>query len=171
MLFRSVVEGVSLYRYTGRFATFVMKRGLWGILELAGGVKVTRPKDVRRLKDREQRREAIRRAREANDEMQAYLSWLYRHGELVISHPEGMRYQNSMGPVQKEVVEHLLRTQETWGIEVPMIPIGIEYESYARPRSRVFFRVGAPIRAQGMADLPAVVDELDGTLRRLSGLD
>ena len=166
-----VVEGVSLYRYTGRFATFVMKRGLWGILELAGGVKVTRPKDVRRLKDREQRREAIRRAREANDEMQAYLSWLYRHGELVISHPEGMRYQNSMGPVQKEVVEHLLRTQETWGIEVPMIPIGIEYESYARPRSRVFFRVGAPIRAQGMADLPAVVDELDGTLRRLSGLD
>ena len=45
-----LVEGVSLYKHTSRFATFVMNSGLWGILELSGGVKVTRPKDVRRLK-------------------------------------------------------------------------------------------------------------------------
>ncbi len=166
-----LVEGVSLYRYTGRFATFVMKRGLWGVLELAGGVKVTRPKDVRRLKNREERRAAIERARAANNYLQAYLSWLYCNGELVISHPEGMRYQDHMGPLQKEIVEHLLQTQEATGIEVPMIPIGIEYESYARPGSRVFFRVGEPIRAQNLTDLPDVVDQIDGQLRRLSGLD
>lgn len=166
-----LVEGVSLYRYTGRFATFVMKRGLWKVLELSGGVKVTRPKDVRRLKDREQRRAAIQRARDANREMQAYLSWLYRNGELVISHPEGMRYQDQMGPIQKEIVEHLLQTQETWGIQVPMIPIGIEYESYAMPGSRAYFRVGKPIMAQTLSDLPEVVDALDGQIRCLSGLD
>lgn len=166
-----LVEGVSLYKYTSRFATFVMKRGLWRILELSGGVKVTRPKDVRRLKDREQRRAAIQRAREANQEMQAYLSWLYRNGELVISHPEGMRYKDHMGPLQKEIVEHLLQTQETWEIQVPMIPIGIEYESYAIPGSRAYFRVGEPIWAQALSDLPEVVDALDEQLRRLSGLD
>ena len=166
-----LVEGVSLYKHTSRFATFVMNSGLWGILELSGGVKVTRPKDVRRLNDREQRRAAIQRAREANQEMQAYLSWLYRNGELVISHPEGMRRQDHMGPLQKEIIEHLLQTQEKWGIRVPMIPIGIEYESYAIPGSRAYFRVGEPIWAQALSDLPEIVNKLDGQLRCLSGLD
>jgi len=164
------VEGISLYRHTGRYATFVMKRGLWGILEHFGGVRVTRPKDVRKVKGREKRRAAIQYARDANRDMQGYLSWLYEHGELVISHPEGMRYQGHMGPVQKEVVEHLLKTQEERGLRVPMIPIGIEYESYTKPLSRVYFRVGQPVYAESRAELNDVVDCLAGNLRRLSGL-
>jgi 1-acyl-sn-glycerol-3-phosphate acyltransferase len=164
------VEGISLYRHTGRYATFVMKRGLWGVLEHFGGIRVTRPKDVRKIKDREKRRIAIQRARDANRDMQGYLSWLYERGELVISHPEGMRYQAHMGPVQKEVIEHLLQTQEERGIRVPMIPIGIEYESYVRPFSRVFFRVGQPVYGENKAELTAVVEHVESNLRRLSGL-
>ena len=88
----------------------------------------------------------------------------------MISHP-GMRYKDHMGPLQKEIIEHLLQTQETWGIQVPLIPIGIEYESYAIPGSRAYFRVGEPIWAQALSDLPEVVGALDEQLRRLSGLD
>jgi 1-acyl-sn-glycerol-3-phosphate acyltransferase len=164
------VEGISLYRHTGRYATFVMKRGLWGLLENFGGLRVTRPKDVRKVKDREKRRAAIQHAREANRDMQGYLSWLYEHGELVISHPEGMRYQGHMGPVQKEVVEHLLNTQEERGLRVPIIPIGIEYESYTKPLSRVYFRVGQPVYAESRSELNDVVDHLTADVCRLSGL-
>ncbi len=165
-----LVEGVAIYRHTSRYATSVMKRGLWGILEHMGGVKVTRPKDIRRIEDRIERRAEIRRARAANRDMREYLSWLYAQGELILSHPEGMRYQDRMGPMQKEIIEHLLQVQEQRGLRVPMLPIGIEYESYTRPLSRVFFRVGRPIYADGETDITVLVDELGEQLRQLSGL-
>ena len=165
-----MVEGVLLHRLTKRYATYVMKRGLWGVLELCGGVKVFRPKDIRRIADREERRAEIRRARAANQRLQDYLDGLYRHGELVISHPEGMRYQDAMGPLQKEVVEHLVLAQERLGLQVPLIPIGIEYGSYSRPRAPVYFRVDEPFYADSFADVGAVMAHLDQRLRTLSGL-
>mgnify|MGYP002413660615 FL=1 len=33
-----MVEGVLLHRLTKRYATYVMKRGLWGVLEFFGGI-------------------------------------------------------------------------------------------------------------------------------------
>lgn len=164
------VEGVFVHRITGRYVTFVMKVGLWGILEHMGGLKVVRPKDVRRIADREKRRAEIHRAREANQKMQDYLDGLYKHGELVISHPEGMRYKDRLGPLQKEVIEHLLRAEDRLGVRVPLIPIGIEYESYGRPRSRVYFRVGEPLYAESFADVSALIDHIGERLRLLSGL-
>ncbi|MEE3258268.1 MAG: 1-acyl-sn-glycerol-3-phosphate acyltransferase [Candidatus Latescibacterota bacterium] len=165
-----VVEGVLLHRITRRYATYVMKRGLWGIIEYFGGLKVVRPKDIRRIADREQRRAEIRRARVANQQMQDYLDELYRHGELVISHPEGMRYQDELGPLRKEVIEHLVKAEERLGVRVPLIPIGLEYASYARPRSPVYFRVDEPLYADSFADVGALMNHLDGRLRVLSGL-
>ena len=111
------------------------------------------------------------RARAANRDMQQYLSWLYAQGELVVSHPEGMRFQDRMGPMQKEIIEHLLQAQRERDISVPMLPIGIEYESYTRPLSRVFFRVGAPVYADGTARAGDLVEYIGAELRRLSGLD
>ena len=46
--------------------------------------------------------------------MQAYLDGLYQSGELVVSHPEGMRYQDKLGALQKEVVEHLVQLKSGW---------------------------------------------------------
>ena len=165
-----LVEGVSLYRYTKRYPTFVMKTGLWGILEHFGGVKVTRPKDIRRLKDKTARRNAIKAARIANHDLQKYLSGLYRNGEIVISHPEGERSSGSMGPLQKEIVEHLLHVQRDHSLRVPIIPIGIEYESYKQPFSKVFFRIGTPIYGEDISELPLLMNNISNDLRCLSGL-
>ena len=165
-----LLEGVLLYRITRRYANYVMKVGLWGILEWMGGVKVERPKDIRRIADREQRRVEIRRARAANQQMQNYLDGLYQRGELVVSHPEGMRYQDGLGPLQKGVVEHLVQAEERLGMRVPLIPIGLEYDSYARPGARVYFRVDEPLYADSFANVNELMDHLGERLRILSGL-
>ena len=165
-----LLEGVLLYRFTRRYANYIMKVGLWGFLELMGGVKVVRPKDIRRIADREQRRAEIRRARAANQQMQAYLDGLYQSGELVVSHPEGMRYQDKLGALQKEVVEHLVQAEERLGMRVPLIPIGLEYDSYARPGARVYFRVDEPLYADSFANINELMDHLGNRLRILSGL-
>ena len=164
-----LVEGIVLHRHTGRFATYVMKVGLWGVLEALGGVKVVRPKDVRRLKDHQARREEIRRARELNQETLDYLAWLYGQGELVLSHPEGMRFQQGMGPLQKEIIDHLVQVERERGLRVPLIPIGLQYESFARPRARVYVRIGAPMYTDQFADRPALMAALAQCLRELSG--
>ena len=164
-----LIEGVVLYRLTGRYATYVMKVGLWGILELLGGVKIVRPKDLRRLKDREARRAEIQRAREANQRTQDYLAWLYARGELIISHPEGMRCQEGMGTLQKEIIEHLLQVERELELRIPVIPVGLEYESYARPRSRVWFRVGEPLYSDQFADSGALIDAIAERIGSLSG--
>jgi 1-acyl-sn-glycerol-3-phosphate acyltransferase len=163
-------EGVVLYRYTGRQGNYVMKVGLWGVLELLGGVKIIRPKDLRRLKDREARRAEIARAREANQRTVDYLSWLYRQGEIVVSHPEGQRYRDGMGPLQKEIIEHLLQVERDLGRPIPMFPIGFQYESLCRPGARVFFRVGEPLLSRDFPEVKDLVEVLDQRLRSLSGL-
>lgn len=164
-----LVEGVVLHRHVRRFATYVMKVGLWGLLELPGGVKIVRPKDVRRLKDHQARREQLLRARQLNQETMDYLSWLYAQGELVLSHPEGMRYQRQMGPLQKEIIDHLLQVEQERGLRVPIIPMGLEYESLARPLARVYARIGAPLYTDQFADRQALMAALDQRLRQLSG--
>ena len=165
-----LLEGVLLYRVTRRYANYIMKVGLWGMLEWMGGVKVVRPKDIRRIADREQRRAEIRRARAANQQMQGYLDGLYQCGELVVSHPEGMRYQDKLGPLQKEVVEHLIQAEERLEMRVPLIPIGLEYDSFARPGARVYFRVDEPLYADSFANINELMDHLGNRLRVLSGL-
>jgi len=164
-----LVEGVVLHRYCGRFATYVMKVGLWGVLEALGGVKVIRPKDVRRLQDHQARREQINRARQLNQDTFDYLAWLYEQGELVLSHPEGMRFQGGMGPLQKEIIDHLLQVERERGLRVPLLPIGLEYESFVRPLSRVFVRIDPPLHTDQFADRQALMAALDQRLRRLSG--
>ena len=165
-----LLEGVLLYRITRRYGNYIMKVGLWGILEWMGGVKVERPKDIRRIADREQRRAEIRRARAANQQMQDYLDGLYQHGELVVSHPEGMRYQDELGPLQKGVVEHLVQAEKRLGMRVPLISIGLEYDSYARLGSRVYFRVDEPLYADSFSNINELMDHLSQRLRVLSGL-
>jgi 1-acyl-sn-glycerol-3-phosphate acyltransferase len=164
-----VIEGLVLYRATRRYATYVMKVGLYGVLELLGGVKIVRPKDVLRLKDRQSRKDRIRWARQQNQCTLDYLAWLYERGEVVISHPEGMRFQDTMGALQKEIVVHLLQVEQERGLRVPLIPIGLEYESFGRPRSRVCVRVDAPLYTDQFVDQQALMDVLARRIRTLSG--
>ena len=164
-----LVEGAVLYQVTRRYATYVMKVGLYGFLELMGGVRIVRPKDIRRLKDREARRARIRRAREENQRTLDYLTWLYGQGEVVISHPEGMRYQDSMGPIHREIIEHLMHAERQFDLRIPLIPVGLEYESFGRPRSRLYFRVGEALFADQFATLDELADAIGERIRTLSG--
>ena len=166
-----ILEGVQLYRATRRLATYVMKAGLYSLLEAPGGIKIVRPKDIRKIKDRDVRRSLIQEAREKNQKTLDYLVWLYRGGELVISHPEGMRFQDEMGSLQKEILEHALHVEKTHGLRIPIIPVGLEYESFSRPFSRIFFRVGAPIFSNEHADLSELMGVIETRIRTLSGFD
>lgn len=163
-----MVEGVLLYKLTRRYANYVMKVGLYRLLELSGGIRIVRPKDLRRLKNRAERRAQILRAREHNQVSLDYLSWLYRKGEMVVSHPEGMRCQDSLGHLQKEIVEHMLQVEQHHGLRIPIIPIGLEYESYRRPLSRIYFRVGEPFFSDQVGDVKKVMDLVEDRLRVLS---
>ena len=164
-----LLEGVVLYQVTRRYANYVMKVGLYGVLEFMGGVKIVRPKDVRRLKDREARKAQIQWAREKNQVTMEYLTWLYSRDEIIISHPEGMRFQDAKGPMQKEVIDHLLQVEEELGRQIPIIPIGLEYESYSKPRSPVFFRIDAPLYAAQFADVNELMKTVDERIGALSG--
>ena len=166
-----LVEGVLLYKLTRRYANYVMKAGLYKLLELSGGIRIVRPKDLRRLKNREERKAEILRAREHNQVSLDYLSWLYRKGEMVVSHPEGMRYLDTMGHLQKEIVEHMLQVERHHGLRIPIIPIGLEYESYKRPLSRIHFRVGEPFFSDQVGDVKNVMDLVEDRLRFLSRCD
>ena len=162
-----LVEGVLLHRATGRYANYVMKTGLSAFLELPGGVRIVRPKDIRRAVDRDERRRMLEEARRRNSETIAYLAWLYRSGECVISHPEGTRHADSMGVLQKEIVEHLVGVEEQSGIRVPMIPVGIEY-SPARPRSTIHFRVGELHYSDQFENTAAIMAAISESIESLS---
>jgi len=162
-----LVEGVLLHRATRRYANYVMKTGLSALLELPGGVRIVRPKDIRRAKDREERRRLLEEARRRNTETIEYLSWLYRSGECVISHPEGARHADSMGTLQKEIVEHLVAVETQFGIRVPMIPVGIEYVP-TKPRSTIFFRVGQPLYSDQFDDTVNIMSVLSESIESLS---
>ena len=164
-----LVEGVVLNRLLGRHGNFVMKVGLYGVLEWVGGVKIVRPKDIRRIKSRQARRAHIEWARQRNRETLDYLSWLYERGELVVSHPEGQRYQDTMGVLQREVIDHLLASEQQLGIEIPVVPIGFEYASLSRPRAELHVRVGEPLYASSFDGVEALMEQLDSTIRSLSG--
>ena len=164
-----LVEGVVLYRLLGRYGNFVMKVGLYGVLEWVGGVKIVRPKDIRRIKSRQARRAHIEWARQRNRETLDYLSWIYERGELVVSHPEGQRYEDTMGALQREVIDHLLASEEQLGIEIPVVPIGLEYASMSRPRAELYVRVGEPVYASSFDGVEALMEHVDSAIRRLSG--
>ncbi|MCY4605566.1 MAG: hypothetical protein OXE49_15160, partial [Gemmatimonadetes bacterium] len=106
----------------------------------------------------------------ANQRMQDYLDGLYQYGELVVSHPEGTRCRDGLGPLQKGGGEHLVQAEERLGVRVPLIPIGLEYDSYARPGARVYFRVDEPLYADSFTNINELMDHLGKRLRILSGL-
>ena len=81
-----------------------------------------------------------------------------------------MRYQEVMGAMQTEIIGHLLQAEQQLKLRIPVIPIGLEYESYARPRARVYMRIGEPLFSDQFGDQRELVDRIDERLRVLSGI-
>jgi 1-acyl-sn-glycerol-3-phosphate acyltransferase len=164
-----------LYRETGRMGNYLMKYRAAGLppqlMEALGAIAVIRPKDVLRLANRAARRARLEEARAMQQRAMDYVAWLYAQGELVVVYPEGMFYPQHLGPVQTGSVRHALTVAQQKGMTIPIIPIGIAYEHINIPRSRAFFRIGAPYDPAAYPSLASLVDALKTQLRILSHLD
>ena len=75
-----------------------------------------------------------------------------------------------MGPIQSGVIKHTLAVEQEVNMQIPIIPIGIEYENRRRPRSRAYFRIGYPLISTQFAGPRGLTTEIKQQLTRLSGL-
>ncbi len=147
--FRDIlVEGYILNKTIRMPANWVMKYSLPKPLESMGGIRVVRKKDIKSQKTKNKRKALIKKARDMNSFATEYMKWLYANEEIVIVHPEGTRNSQKMGVIRDNefnLALNLLRqTEEEYHITIPIIPIGIHYQSL-RPRSRVDVKIGKPL--------------------------
>ena len=170
----SILLSEILYRHTHRYGNYLMKGKPSGLknslLEALGGIKVVRPKDIHKLKDRAEKKARLAWAREFNQRSYSYVTWLFTQNELVIAYPEGMFFSHRMGPIQSGIIKHTLTVEQKYHLKTPIIPLGIAYENLHQPRSQAFFRVGAPLFATQFADPRHLTAEVKRQLAQLSGL-
>ena len=160
-----------LYHHAGRMGYYLVKSKspLYNrFVGALGGIGVIRPKDVLRLPDRERRRTILQRARRLNRQALDYVGELYTQGELVVIYPEGMFYPTRLGPLHLGALRQIRDLSPQ--CEIPIVPVGIEYESLHRPRARAYVRFGAPLSIADFPELSALVDLIKEQLRTLSGL-
>ncbi len=160
-----------LYYHGGRMGYYLVKRKspLYNRLVGAlGGIGVIRPNDLLRIPDRERRQAALQRARRLNQQAMDYVAELYTRGELMVIFPEGMFYPTRLGPLHLGALRQIRELGPQY--EIPIVPVGIEYEALHRPRSRAFVRFGAPLSSGDYPELSALADALEDQLRSLSGL-
>jgi len=171
-----LLEGKFLQNNCGRQGNWVMKSGLPLFFDYLGGIKVKRSQDVKKyirkneIKGKE-RRQLLEETREYNQNAMDYIGWLYRRGEIVVVHPEGTRSKKGrMESLESGLVVPLLNftkaIQEEYGIKIPVIPVGIEYSSIWRPRSKVYLRAGKPLDITQ----PNIVQIIEQEIRKLSNL-
>jgi 1-acyl-sn-glycerol-3-phosphate acyltransferase len=171
----SILLSEILYRHTGRMGNYLMKGKPTGLknslLEALGGIKVVRSKDIYKLKSRNEKKARLVWAREYNQRTYDYVAWLYTRSEIVIAYPEGMFFGHRLGPIQSGIIKHTLTVEQAHGLQIPIIPIGIEYQRLHQPRSRVYFRVGPPLVSTSFEDPRKLTAEVKQQLARLSGLE
>ncbi|RME31468.1 hypothetical protein D6789_02635 [Candidatus Woesearchaeota archaeon] len=164
-----LLEGLALQQ-RGRKASWVMASYLPKPLVLLGGIPFIRLKDIKgrlRSLEKEERRRILEDTKRHNQESLDYVAWLYGRGEIVVVHPEGTTTgaRGRMLPVRPDFIRHAYDVQERLGIEIPVIPVGLQYYGPRRPRSRVAVRVGRPLALS--RDVGCLVER---EIARLSGL-
>jgi 1-acyl-sn-glycerol-3-phosphate acyltransferase len=130
-----------------------------------------RPKDIHKLKSREEKKARLVWARDYNQRAYNYVAWLYTQGEIIIAYPEGMFFSHRLGPIQSGIIKHTLAVEQKHGLQIPIIPIGIEYQNLHQPRSRAYFRIGPPLISTSFADPRDLTAKIKQQLARLSGLE
>ncbi|MDP1696005.1 MAG: 1-acyl-sn-glycerol-3-phosphate acyltransferase [archaeon] len=162
-----MLEGAFLKGQCNRYGNWVMKSGLPGMYSLLGGIKIKRPKDIKKIKDKKKRRAILEQAKEFNKQTIQYIEWIYRNGEIVIVHPEGTRTVGKVNTLKKELVDFTLEISEKYSLNIPVIPIGIEYESLGSPRSKVYLRAGKQLDIK----TPNLMDIVRSEISRLSNMN
>ncbi len=159
-----ILEGVMLKYCAHRYGNWIMKEGLPKALYALGGFSVGRVKDIRMIKDREERKIAISHLKAENQKMKDYIDFLYSQDEIVVMHPEGERKPGEMGQIKTELIYFSKGCEQKNGIEIPAVPIGIEYidSSYGK----VYVRAGKPVSLQN----PDIEKIIFNEIKTLSGL-
>ena len=164
-----------LHQMTGRMANYLMKHRAAGLppqfLELFGGIPVIRPKDILQLKTRSQRHAALRRARTMCEEAQAYVTWLYERGELVVTYPEGTFYPDSLGPLYTSAIRQVYDLTYDRELIIPIVPIGTVYKNQRGLRSHAFFNIGPPFEATAFLSFASLIKALREQLQILSDIN
>ena len=167
-----LLEGRFLRNYCHRPGNWIMKYdGLPGVLEYIGAVRVKRMKaireDIRKIGDREERRQLLEEVREYNQKAMDYIGRLYLNGEIVVAHIEGTRKRGEMNPLRADLLNFTKGIQEKYSLEIPVIPAGIEYTSRRTPRPKIYLRAGKPLDVT----TPNIVNIVEQEMRRLSNLE
>lgn len=164
-----------LHRTTGRMANYLMKYRAAGlppqVLEIFGGIPVIRPKDILRLKTRAQRRAHLQQARLLHQQAMDYVEWLYVHGELVVTYPEGTFYPDQLGPLYTNTIHQVYNLTRDRGLTIPIVPIGTVYQHQRGLRPQAFFRIGPPLDTAAFSNPASLVNALRDHLHTLSALD
>lgn len=135
-----LLEGIMLTD-ANRKGTWIMKDGLPKWFELFGGVSIRRAKDVRKIRNRNERKIAVGEARKQNAEVMDYVKFLYENGGVVVMHPEGTRCPQGVGTALKmDYVNQAVELSRSGRMSIPLIPIGINYSG-----RNVTLNVGQPI--------------------------
>jgi 1-acyl-sn-glycerol-3-phosphate acyltransferase len=164
--FDIVFEGIFLLEYCNRYGNWVMKSGLTELYGLLGGIKIGRADDLRNIEDRELRKIKLRQAKALKKEAKELIGDRYQKGEVVVAHAEGTRLKNRVRPLKKGIFDITAEIEREYGTKIPIIPMGIEYQNWPVPGSRVYIRAGEPIDSK----TPNLVETVRNEIARLSNL-
>jgi hypothetical protein len=161
-LFDVPFTALALHKGTKRRGHYIMKDDLPEFLELCGGIRVKRIKDLENMEEfsklpKERARAIIREANQIKKEVYGnILPKLIEKGDPIISYVEGERRYKEPHQVQSSDFVNLMSVQKKVGKQIAFVPLDIDYDSL-KFRANVNVRVGEPIKVKD-DDLESLVN-------------
>jgi hypothetical protein len=81
-------------------------------------------------------------------------------------HPEGTRMPREMGEFKKKLIQTTRDIEKTNDLNIPVIPLGIEYPKSAYPGSKIYLRAGKALDLK----TPNIEQIIYNEIKRLSGI-
>ncbi len=107
-----------------------------------------RATDIERIKNPKKRERLEMVSEEYNKRVREYTKRLYNNGEFLFSYPEGEVMHEDMGKIKTGVIRKTLEIQKEIDKEIPIIPMGTEYNGFIKvpsmPKPPAVVRIGEP---------------------------
>ncbi len=154
-------------RKRGGNASYTLKAELNNWITKIGGIKLARYREIRKY--RQHSRALAEKALEKNNESIEHMKWLYRKGEIIVSHPEGTTYPDKVGKIGIDAVfMSAAEAQLEIDQEIGVVPVGHRIDSAPSRENpvTVHLRIGTPFPISDFMD-GAGLDE-DGLVQRVT---
>ena len=148
-----ILEGIILKKVIKRPANYIMKQSLPNFFEYFGGIKLTRQKDIMKIKDRKQRKEGLMRAQKGKDYIYSVVQSLLQQEEIVVIHPEGERNYKKVSKPKKSILKKLIAMQHKMMEPITFVPLDINYQNKFAPFSNITLKVGKPLQTDDISTL------------------